>query len=85
MNVRIGLSQINQLANEIGLLAHVISKLKMADIFKFRFKMADEDRQRIGKCGTNSTFSSSFSSKNLEKLKKESFVAISSIVFYPCF
>ena len=27
----------------------------------------------------------SFSSKNLEKLKKESFVAISSIVFYPCF
>ena len=28
---RIGLSLINQLANEIGLLAHVISKLKMAE------------------------------------------------------
>ena len=32
MNVGIGLSQINQLANEIGLLAHVILKLKMAEI-----------------------------------------------------
>ena len=31
MNVWIGLSQINQLANEIGLLAHVILKLKMAE------------------------------------------------------
>ena len=36
VNVWIGLSQINQLANEIGLLAHVISKLKMAEFFKFR-------------------------------------------------
>ena len=46
VNVWIGLNQINQIANEIGLLAHVISKLKMAKIFKFWFKMADEDRQR---------------------------------------
>ena len=31
VNVWIGLSQINPFANEIGLLAHVISKLKMAE------------------------------------------------------
>ena len=32
VNVWIGLNQINQIANEIGLLAHVISKLKMAGL-----------------------------------------------------
>ena len=31
VKVWIGLSQINQLANEIGSLGHVISKLKMAE------------------------------------------------------
>ena len=40
VNVWIGLSQINQLANEIGLLAHVISKLKMADEDRQSDKMA---------------------------------------------
>ena len=40
VNVWIGLSLINQLANEIGLLAHVISKLKMADEDRQSDKMA---------------------------------------------
>lgn len=36
VNVWIWLSQINQLTIEIGLHAHVISKLKMVETFKFR-------------------------------------------------
>ena len=65
VNVWIGLILINQLANEIGLLAHVISKLKMAEFFKFWTSVQDGGRRQAKRQdGTNSTFSSSFSSKN---------------------
>ena len=69
VNVWIGLCQINQLANEIGLLAHVISNLKMAEIFKFWTSVQDgytrsAKRQDL----INSTFSF-FGTKNLTKEK----------------
>ena len=64
VNVWIGLTLINQLENEIGLLAHVISKLKMAEISKFWTLVQDGGgRQGKRQDGTNSTFGSSFSSK----------------------
>ena len=60
---------INQLANEIGLLAYVISKLKMAEIFKFWTSVKDAGRrQEKRQDGTRSTFSSCFSSKFSGKL-----------------
>ena len=65
VNVWIELSVINQLANETGLLAQVISKLKMAEISKFWTWVQDGGRRQAERQdGTNCTFSSSFSSKN---------------------